>query len=425
MANLSVLVLAFSFGTARPVFSGGFAIPPQSAKAAALANAVTAGVKDPSAVYSNPAALTEIEGNQLLGGINYINTVSSVTNSGSKSRNRHDDDFIPTAFANYHLPGTNLTLGIGVYTPFGLATTYDRNGFTRFAAVQSELKDFFVTPSIAWSPTPYLSLGAGISFVHSSAVFSRSLFLLLGEGRLRITDTDNTYAYDFGVLLKPLESVKLGLTYRGRVDLDFDSANVKFSDVGGTGSRARAKGIHVPLPPVISAGVNWQINPSWEVEFVYDFTRWSEFDHLRAKFSPALPALGGGFPISKLFIPQDWKDTSTLRFGTVYRVLPYLELRGGIALDETPIPARTLGPAIPGADWLTVTGGIGYSWKSFSFDLGYMAVFYKTRKVLNNVLEGSNVLVNGSPAPGAPGVSGPDKYETFQNLVLFNLTYRF
>jgi long-chain fatty acid transport protein len=278
---------------------------------------------------------------------------------------------------------------------------------------------------MAWSPVPLFSLGAGISFVHSSALLSKSLFLLLGEGKIRITDTDDSYGYNLGLLIKPHEAIKLGVTYRSRVDLNFDSASVKFSDVGGVSSRARGKGIHIPLPALVSAGINWKIDPRWELEFVYDFTRWSDFQDLKTRFRPALPALGGLLPISQFRIPQKWKDTSTLRFGATYKIHPHLELRGGIGLDETPIPARTLGPAIPGADWLTVTGGVGYSWKSLSFDLGYMAVFYKTRRVLNNVLEGSNVLVNGTPAPGAPGLAGKDKYKIFQHLVLFTLRYQF
>ncbi len=60
-----IALLVASLGNA---LAGGYAIPHQTAKAVGLSNAVTAGVNDPSAVYVNPAALTEIEGNQVLGG---------------------------------------------------------------------------------------------------------------------------------------------------------------------------------------------------------------------------------------------------------------------------------------------------------------------------------------------------------------------
>jgi len=83
----ALLILTF---TARAL-AGGYAIPYQSAKAVGLGNALTAGVEDPSAVYINPGALSEVEDTQILATLNYVNVVSSVTNSGRKSINRADD----------------------------------------------------------------------------------------------------------------------------------------------------------------------------------------------------------------------------------------------------------------------------------------------------------------------------------------------
>lgn len=406
------LLLVLSFETT--VLAGGFAIPHQTAKAVGLSNAVTAGVDDPSAVYVNPAALTEVEGNQLLGGLNYINSVSSVTNGGRRSTNKHDDNFIPTFFANYHVPKTDLSAGIGLYAPFGLATTYPENSFTRFGAIRSEIRTLFLTPAVAWNIHPTVSIGGGVSFVHSSVLFSRKLFLGPGlEGRLRLTDTDDDFAYNLGVLYKPTSNLKIGLTYRGRADLDFDTGKGKASDAAGTPSSGDAKASPLVLPPVTSLGINYRLSPAWSAEFVYDYTRWREFRHLRVVFNPAL--LGGALP--SLFLKEFWKDTHTFRLGTAYRLRENLELRGGIALDETPIPAGTLGPSIPGADALTLNAGIGYKWKKIGFDVAYMAVFYKTRNVFNDSLEAGNLANTVAP--------GRDKYQTFINFVSFHLRYQF
>jgi long-chain fatty acid transport protein len=426
MKIANVLLLVF-FGLARVglSFAGGYAIPPQTAKAESMGGAGTAGVNDPSAVYVNPAALRQISGNQILSGLTYINTISSVKNSGATSRNIHDDDFLPNLFANYHIPNSNVSLGIGSYTPFGLATSYKPESFTRYAATRSELRTIFVTPTIAWEPLPYLSVGGGVSFVHSSGLLSRAIFFgPFGDGKLRVTDTDDAYGYKLGLLVKPDERVRLALMYTSRVDLNFDSAAVKFRDatgVGAPGTNAKASGIHLPLPPVINFGVHWQVNPNWGLEFEYDFTRWSEFDHLKASFSTPLPGLLGAAPIPGFFIPQNWKDTSTVRLGTSYKLNQNFELRAGLAVDETPIPSNTLSPAIPGADYLTLAGGLGYTWQRLKIDLGYMAVFYKTRRVTNNVLE-----TGGDPAAlPFPGVPGKDKFKVFQNLVGLHLAYTF
>jgi hypothetical protein len=49
-----------------------------------------------------------------------------------------------------------------------------------------------------------------------------------------------------------------------------------------------------------------------------------------------------------------------------------------------------------------------------------MAVFYKTRKITNNELEG--IPATGIPYNGAPG---KDKYETFNNFLSLSASYRF
>jgi len=426
-ARFTTFFLAFLSlsASANNVFSGGYAIPPQTAKAESMGGAAVAGVDDPSAVYVNPAALTQVDGNQILGGLTYVNTISSVKNSGATSKNIHDDDFLPNLFANYHIPNTQLSLGIGSYTPFGLATSYKPDAFTRYAAVRSELRTIFITPSVAWEPVPYFSIGGGVSFVHASGTLSRAIFFgPFGDGKLRVTDTDNAYGYKVGILVKPNDSLRFGLTYTSHVDINFQSADVKFVDApgaGGLAANSKASGIHLPTPSLINVGVHWQIDPKWGVELQYDYAQWSEFEHLRASFSSPLPGLGGAVPITGLFIPQNWKNSSSLRFGSAYKVHENIEVRAGLGLDQTPIPSSTLGPAIPGADYLTLTAGLGYNWRQLKLDLGYMAVFYKTRRVNNNVLE-----TGGDPnALSFPGVTGKDKFNVFQNLLGFHAAYRF
>lgn len=410
IVNLQLLSICL---TAQVASGGGYAVPYQSAGAVGRGNAVTAGVHDPSAVYSNPAALSEVEGNQILGGMQYINVVSSVKNSGRNSRNQHDDNFIPTLFANYHVPGTGLATGIGLYTPFGLATSYGERSFTRFGAIRSELRTMYLTPAVAWRANPSLSLGGGLSFVHSSALFSRALFLGGGaEGRIRLTDTDNSYTYNLGLLFKPYEKIKFGMTYRGRVDLNYDTAHVKVANGAGAVESGTSKGTYLPLPPVMSTGINWTITPDWKSEFVYDYTHWSEFKHLKARFNPAF--LGG--TLRGLFIQERWKDTHTFRLGSSYRLDARWVARAGMVLDESPIPASTLGPSIPGADTLTFNAGLGYQRNNWKIDLGYAAIFYKNRSVLNNVLEANS---SSTLTPGR------DKYAVFENFVSITLGFKF
>ncbi len=406
----------------RHAFAGGFYIPHQTARGVALSNALTAGVTDASAVYYNPAALSEVDGNQVLVTGTYIELINSVGNSGRKADDKHEDNFLPSLFGNYHIPGTDFTLGIGGYAPFGLATSYG-GGFTRFAARETQLKTLYITPAVAWHPSKYFSIGGGISFVHGSAILSRSFCLVPApppagcgaEEKVRITDQTNAYSYNVGILVKPAKTVKIGFSYRGRADLHFDDADTKFNgDIGTTKIKANVRPI--PLPAIINLGVFWQMTPSWGAEIVYEYQHWSEFKDIRATFSSA-PF--GIFPRS-FALNESWKNSNTVRLGSFYRLTKNIELRGGIGLEESPIPDRTLNPAIPGANLLTLNGGLGYKWEKFFVDLGYQAVFYKTRQVSNSELEGGTAP--GFPFAGAPG---KDKYKTFNNFVSVSLGYSF
>ncbi|MBI4527576.1 MAG: outer membrane protein transport protein [Deltaproteobacteria bacterium] len=436
---LGVTTLSLYLGLvgAGQAFAGGFIIPHQTARGLGLSNALTAGIDDPSAVYYNPAALGEVQGDQVLVGGTYINVVNSVENSGRRAVNKHDDNFLASLFANYHIPRTDLTVGVGTYTPFGLATSYETE-FTRFAALRSELKTLYVTPAISWHPSKLFSLGAGFSFVHSSAILSRSLCFAppgvpdpvtgatgcltpggLFEGKVRITDSGDAFSYNLGVLVKPHENLKLGFSYRGRADLRFDHATGKFGGAFDS-STVRAKIRPVSLPPVVNVGLFWQINPAWGLEFVYEHVRWSEFQKVAATFSPAPIFLPFGVPVTSFNLPQEWTNTSVLRLGSFYRLYENLELRAGLGLDETPIPAKRLNPTIPGADILSLNAGLGYRWDKWMMDVAYMAVFYKNRRVSNLELEG--IPATPFPHTGAPG---RDKYETFNNFVSLTLGYRF
>jgi hypothetical protein len=65
--RISVVLLILAFlSLSRDAGAGGYMIPHQTARALGLSNAMTAGVNDPSAVYYNPAALGEVDGNNLL-----------------------------------------------------------------------------------------------------------------------------------------------------------------------------------------------------------------------------------------------------------------------------------------------------------------------------------------------------------------------
>src|SRR5512143_2787353 len=65
-----LLVLLFAASTS---FAAGFRLPEAGAKAMGMGFAFTAQADDPSAIYFNPAGLTQLKGNNLMLGATYVN----------------------------------------------------------------------------------------------------------------------------------------------------------------------------------------------------------------------------------------------------------------------------------------------------------------------------------------------------------------
>lgn len=410
------------------IYGGGFAIPHQSPKGLALAGAFVAGADDASSVFYNPAGLTEIQSNEILLVSSYVRVASSVRNSGRTATNKHDDQLLGSFFANFHVPSTPMTLGFGAYSPYGLATTYEQD-FARFAGLRSELRTLYLTPALAWKASEFFSLGAGVTFVHASTILSRALCFdrFTGclapqgpfEAKIRLTDTDEVFTYAIGLLLKPNPWTRIGLSYRARADLDFNKARVK-PEGALAPAQVSAKVRPIPLPPVLSLGFFWRIADSAGVEFVYEHARWSEFKSVKASLSPAATLAPFGVTIPGFNLPQDWKNGSTFRLGAFHRLTESAEIRAGTALGESPIPNRTLTPAIPGGHTVSLNLGGAYRFARFSVELGYMLAFHKKRRVSNRELEG--IPATNIPFLGAPG---RDTYRTLNQFFSVGLSSRF
>src|SRR5271169_3872836 len=89
---LVILILGISVWK---VSANGFGLPDQDAFATARGEAFTATADNPSAIYYNPAGITQLEGNNFRGGIYgiYLNPSYSPTNGASNSgKTYHSSD---------------------------------------------------------------------------------------------------------------------------------------------------------------------------------------------------------------------------------------------------------------------------------------------------------------------------------------------
>lgn len=401
LALLVVLVFASTSAMA-----AGFRLPEAGVKPMGMGFAFVAQADDPSAIYFNPAGLTQLEGHHFMAGGIYIREnggefdgTTPLTLGAVRSEAQKDlDFFVPNAYWTWKAT-PRLAIGVGLFVPFGLAQEYQdkETSIFRNQVSRVEIQTFVLNPSVAWKVNDFLSVGAGFDFMYGSAELTQRGVVNVGFPlnifRLKLEGEGTALGYNFGVLITPLEHWKVGFSYRSRFTLDIENADVDVRDInstvgfvppggftaaqvfGGTSFDTEAD-TKIKMPATATVGVAY-VRDRLTVEADVDWTFWDRFNKLAINIEGNNPLLPDAVR------PEEWKDVLAVRVGLEYRVTDPLALRVGFVYDQTPIPDHTLSPLLPGADRFNYTAGVGYKYRSWTFDLAYLYVDKDDRSVNN------------------------------------------
>ena len=352
---------------------------------------------DLSAIYHNPAGLTQLKGNHVYLGIAGISPASTYTRTGFDSEDTEDDLIpVPTFVFSTDFNGRleNVVVAVGVNAPFGLRSEYDELGAQRYMSTDISLTTVYTGPYIAWQITPKISIGGGIQYVYGTAEVGQHvnygglLSSALNEnpdydGVFDVKDaTDHQIAGNVGVLLKPRDDFQIGLSWRSGVDLDLEGdATLGIPSVvtqlsgGLIQSLTTDAKTTVCLPQQIGVGVAY--NPIERLTLTADFNwlEWSVYENLDFDFKDNTSY----FPDKEN--PRHWDDTIVLRFGAEYWLNDRYAIRAGYIYDESPMPDETHGPELPTSTRNSITLGFGYKWRNMQIDLAYAHLFIDDRTV--------------------------------------------
>lgn len=404
----AVRAVAMLFATAvSPAAPGaGFAISDKSVSALGNAFAGAAALAgDASAVYNNPATLTQLEGSHLSLAIHRISVTTAFTDGGSSvggptETTASTTAHVPNAYYVTDYFGPGLRAGIGLYSPFGLGLAYDDEWQGRYHTIESKLRTINVSPTVAFSATPGLSFGASLDIQYAEARLEQAvdfgaicvgqMTVALGDqaaaiaacgasgmvpgatasdGRQVLKGDNWAYGISLGFAYQPGPRTRVGAVWHGPVrhemsgQSDFDvpaglpaPIAAAFSDSDGD--------VTIELPEAASVSLSHALSDRLTLLADYTWTGWERFDELRVKFANGLP---------DAVTPQDWNNAGRYSLGLNYRLNPAWLLRAGIAYDETPIPnAELRTPRVPDADRVWYTAGFNWApQEALSLDFAY------------------------------------------------------
>ncbi|MEM7790661.1 MAG: outer membrane protein transport protein [Verrucomicrobiota bacterium] len=361
--------------------------------ATARGNAFTATASNPSAVFYNAAALTQLDGTEIQANMFAISLGYEFESSMGLGSQDMDDEFqaVPSFFFSHRFEDAPIAAGFGVYAPFALKSDWGINApFSQLdprVPFYADLQYVKYHGVVAWQITENISIAAGISFDDTDVD--------IRAPALRLEGDDQLIGYSISLLWKPHQEHSFGLNYQGATEASYNG-KTSITGVGDFDSAA-----DLVLPESIVFGYAFTPNENWSFEFNLDWTNWDKVNDLTIE---GLPDFLGPAPSYIL----NWKSAYIWEFGVSRFFENGWYLSGGYTHVENAIPEETLLPIVPDSNRDFFAVGVGREHRNVSWQLTYQYAHADDRSIVDNVF---------------PTVNGD--YDLDSQAVSFSIAYKF
>lgn len=374
----SLLVLC---GTARAT---GFDLFEGSVRGNGMAGCLVGKADDPSAIFFNPAGITQLSGTQMAMGATIITPMTSVeTERFGRTQSDHLkwNYFAPPYAYVTHQLNDRFWVGAGVFARFGLGVQFDENWPGTTNSYNAFVRVLELNPNAAYKLTDKLSVSAGVSLarmdikLESKAPLFKYDTSLSGDGM--------GVGYNLGIHYKLLDWVRLGLSYRSKIHINL-SGRADFIQPRRAGRLFHDGGIDscVTLPDQLLLGVSFQVRKNLNIELGAVRKGWSNFDKMSIDFDH--PVAG----MSRVTKQKNWNDVWRWQIGIEYNATGWLDLRCGYIYDNGPTPRNTSDYLLPVNDWQMMCLGAGFRWRAWTLDFSYGYLVSRNRSVAARPADG-------------------------------------
>ena len=392
--SLSILV-AFAALASVAVGSGtrvGF----KDAFATGRGNAFVATADNPSALYYNPAGITQLAGQQISSTLYFVQIQSDYRSPTGRTASL-DKSFtlVPQIYYTFTPAESSWSFGLGVYAPFGLESEWPDSAFR---TVTTKAKEEFITiaPTIAYRMSAALSVAGSITYNRLNVDLRRGIGFVPGD-QFRYDGKDSAIAFNLGLLWKPSPEHSFGLSYQHRTTFNTKGvADTAPFIPGGESASARFE-----FPEVLIIGYSFRPTPDWNIEFNLDWTNWGRRNTLVVNK-----------PSGAIAVPFDLKSGFLYEFGLTRYFAGGMHASLGYVFTEDSSPDHTYNPAIPDSDRHFFSVGVGYKSAQWQVDAAYQHAFAVER------------TARGTPA-SLIGETADGRYRNPIDGVAISLGYRF
>ena len=368
LKHLFALALALSLPTRSHAL--GIRLFDHDAFATARGDAFVATADNPSAIYYNPAGISQLSGQNLRGGVNFLSLdLGFEDHAGRKYSSRDAIVPVPGFYYTYGLTNLPITFGLGYYLPYGLSLEWPENGPFRTTVTRGELQYHTLNPVISWQVFKSLSLAAGPTINYAKTDLRRGLATAGDE--FKFTGDDYVLGVSAGLLWQPTVKHSFGLSYRSPTTLNFKGQ----SRVLPYPIPVQQASVELPMPQVIIAGYSYRPTPHWNLEVDVDWTDWSDLNTVVLK-------QGTG----NIALPFNWKSSLAYEAGVTRYFDNGLHVSGGYVYLQNSVPTQSFNPLVPDQNLHVFSAGVGGGGgKHFSWDVSYQFSYGPGRDVAGSV----------------------------------------
>lgn len=383
----------------------GFSNDNHGTRAVGQANAFAARASDPSAIWYNPAGITQLNGTHIyLGGCGLIHNPEYHSQYYQASYTS-DNHFVisPHIYLSHQL-SKNIWAGLGFSAPTNHLQDWGDDPVNHAVRASENFKvhSYVISPCLSVKINEKISIGLGMHYQMSNirhVKWDRSEIENLAQQELGITVTDyylrseyklsgKGLAFFGGIQARISEALLLGFAYQGGWDnestgtLDFKHKDTEYPDLDPLVEAAFPDADVVlngrTMVHQFTIGLGIIFSSKFECEVNYNYKLWFLLE--RWKYSLSKPYIQEDLSYTdEGEISWKWENSGSLRLGGEYHVNPSLDVRAGLSFNSSPVPDKRLMAAVPDSKHWDIHMGVGYQINKWKIDIGYVHKFYTER----------------------------------------------
>ena len=374
----------------------GFRLPNQDPEGIARGNAFVATADNPSAIYHNPAGISQLgEGNHVSVGAYLISVNSDFesTTSGLADETDESVQAVPQLHYVHNFSDSKFSTGVGIYAPYGLGIEWGGSAFPTLAE-EGELTYISFNPVVAYQISPSLSIAGGLTINYSDVDLTQEIGIV-PDDEFNVRGDGTDVGFNLGVLWNITSKTTFGASYRSETEIDYDGESRATSSPVAQGFVDTSASL--VFPEYLDVGVGYRPFNDWLFEVNIDWTNWDEVNETTFV----------GTALGDLVLPLNYSSSFMYEFGLTKTLGNQLLLSAGYIFSENSAPDQNFTPFNPDADFHLGSIGIASREGGIGWSVGYHFAYNGGRDV------------SGNQAQSLLGETADGEFRTFNHALNF------